>query len=112
MVGAGRHLTSRGTFEPYKVANVGGGKKKKCKLLQRAADSMASSIACCDSAFHFFKGTNQLCCAHSPLSYAFLRAAARPLDTLLQALPQLSDGVPDFHEPPTGKGSDGGGRSR
>ena len=67
MVGAGRHLTSRGTFEPYKPANVGGSKKKKRTLMQQAADSMASSIACCDKAFNFFKGTYLQCCSRSRL---------------------------------------------
>ena len=87
MVGAGPHLTSRGTFEPYKATNIKGSKKGKRKLMQQAADSMASSIACCDKAFNFFKGTNLQCCSRSRLSCfparCFTRLESRLLDRAL-----------------------------
>ena len=57
MVGAGRHLTTRGTFEPYKLEKVKGtNKKRKRETLQQGADTMASRLAKCGPAFSFFRG--------------------------------------------------------
>ena len=66
MVGAGPHLTMRGTFEPYKLEKVKGNKKRKRKLLQQGADSMNSKLETCKHAFSFFKGMH--CCIPIPES--------------------------------------------
>ena len=65
MGGAGRHLTTRGTFEAYKLEKVkGNNKKRKREQLQQGADTMASKLASCGPAFSFFKG---VCTAHCSL---------------------------------------------